>query len=81
MDEVGNVVNYNWIVDGILKNSTPYDTHKDASNLTNNRGRKKQDKPCKDPGSSSKRNKKALLGKRKSKDEVNERDDDNFEEE
>lgn len=33
-DEVSNVVNYNWIVDGILKNSTPYDTHKEVSNLS-----------------------------------------------
>lgn len=41
-DELQNVVNYNWIVDGILKNSTPYETHRDINSLsTSNRGRKK----------------------------------------
>jgi len=29
LDLSENIVNYNWIVDGILKNSTPYETHRD----------------------------------------------------
>jgi hypothetical protein len=34
-------VDYNWIVDGILKNSMPYETHKDSSFSTGaKRGRK-----------------------------------------
>ncbi|CDW76162.1 UNKNOWN [Stylonychia lemnae] len=42
LDQSENVVNYNWIVDGILKNSTPYETHRDQhANTTSNRGRKK----------------------------------------
>lgn len=28
-EKVDNVVDYNWIVDGVLKNSLPYDTQKD----------------------------------------------------
>lgn len=32
IDESENVLNYNWIVDGILKNSTPYETQKDQMN-------------------------------------------------
>lgn len=44
IDESENVLNYNWIVDGILKNSTPYETQKDQMNQNGGatgRGRKK----------------------------------------
>lgn len=31
-EESQNFLNYNWVVDNILKNSTPYETHKDTTN-------------------------------------------------
>eukprot|EP00347_Sterkiella_histriomuscorum_P001818 403370560 len=42
VEESQNFLNYNWIVDNILKNSTPYETNKDTQNSqSQGRGRKK----------------------------------------